>query len=301
MDRHGAKPSVIGRIAAWLAAQPVNAVLGMVVTLPLAPPVASAIAVQQTLVHGALPAGIRASLAVIMMLLSAAIVGAGSTGLAVGSAGFLTIGIVTGLVLKRTGSTTLTAQLALLTVLVLVTVLHGAGIPGPVVWETLAENIERWLAKGDGAEVAQFFDVMMSMLHEIALSGFWLATVIALYLGHSLAALMPGGSFREGRFRDLNLGQLMAGAMIVSCLVLAFVPTAVARAIAICLLVAFFVQGLALMHWFAARRPAGVSLLLAAYVALVMPFLNAIALSALSVVGYLDAWFGVRSRLAQSS
>ncbi|MEM1264043.1 MAG: hypothetical protein AAGH76_16715 [Pseudomonadota bacterium] len=292
---------MIGRIAAWLAAHPVNAVLGMVVTFPLAAPVAASIAVQQTLVHGLLPAALRAVLAVSTLWLSTLIVGGDVGGAVYFSIGFLGCGVLIGRVLQGTGSTTLTAQLALLAVLVMVIVLHGAGVPGPSIWTGFAENIERLLASESNPEVDQFVDLMIGMLHEIVLSGFWLAAMIALYLGHSLVALMPGGSFKEGRFRDLNLGQLMAGAMIVSCLLLAFVPSAVARGVAITLLVAFFVQGLALLHWFAARRPAGISLLLAVYVALVLPFLNAIALSALSVVGYLDAWFGVRRRLASAS
>ncbi len=285
------------KLAVWLTDKPSNAVLAMVVAFPLAPPLSAAVLVQQCAVHGFTGALLRAALTVGAVAAAGLIVGAASLELAMFCALVLVLGLSIGAVLVRTGSTTLTVQISLLVALVAIGVLHGLGIEGPSLWQTLAANIRGALAAGSNPEIGEFVDNLLAMLHEIALSGFWLTTVIALYLGQNLRALLPDGNFADGRFRDLNLGRVMAATMIVSCLVFASLGTPMARGIAVCLLVAFFVQGLALMHWFVARRAGRHGVLIAAYVALFMPFVNAIALPAFSVLGYVDAWFRIRRQV----
>ncbi|MEL7539154.1 MAG: hypothetical protein AAFZ58_05750 [Pseudomonadota bacterium] len=290
----------MGRFASWLSARPTNAVLVMVVVFPLTPPVAGAVMLQQTLVHGWQGALLRGVLAVATLALAATIVGSGQE-MAVMCAIVLGLAALLGVALQMTRSTTLTVQLVLLVAIVLIGALHATAADGTKIWTPLANNLRELLSAGQSPANDEFIALMMTMLHEIALIGIWLTAVIALYLGHMLYALMPGNDFEEGRFRDLNLGRLMAATMIVSCIVLAAFESPIARGIAMCLLVAFIVQGLALLHWFVARRGAGAGTLLAAYLALVLPFVNAIALPALSVVGYVDAWFGIRKQLPATS
>jgi uncharacterized protein YybS (DUF2232 family) len=58
----------------------------------------------------------------------------------------------------------------------------------------------------------------------------------------------------------------------------------------------FWLQGLAIIHWLHAERGMPVLLVILAYA--LLPFLNALLLMALAVVGYIDAWFEFRrSRL----
>ena len=306
MSEHGTDASAVGRFAGWLASKPTNAVLAMVVALPIAPPLAGAVLIQQWLVHGVRGALLRAGLTLTAVVLAVALVSpAYASALALLSGAVLGVSGLVALVLERTGSTTLTAQLTLLLAIIAIVWLHAGDIDPGEVWKIYADYFRSSVADDAPPEVVESVETLVSTLHEIAVASTWMAVMIALFLGYSLYALMPEHAFSKGRFSDLNLGRIMAAVMITACVALAFTASHVARGVALCLLVAFFLQGLALLHWFVRRRRAGYGLLVATYIALLSPFFGAqalliffaMALLVLSVVGYIDAWFGIRTAL----
>ena len=273
MPERGPDSSAVGRFADWLARTPTNAVLAMVVALPVAPPIAGAVLIQQLLVHGWRGALQRAGLTLAVVALATSLVYPDyAPVLASLSAATLIVCGVVGAMLVRTGSTTLTAQLTLLLAIVAVVSLHVSGVAPAEVWTVYADYIRSSVADDAPAEVLQSVEALVATLHEVAVGSTLIAVMIALFIGYSLYALMPGNGFSLGRFSDLNLGRIMAATMIAACVLFALTGSGIARGVAFCMLVAFFLQGLALLHWFVRQRRVGYGVLAATYVALLAPF-----------------------------
>ena len=68
------------------------------------------------------------------------------------------------------------------------------------------------------------------------------------------------------------------------------------QGIAFVLLAAFWLQGIAIGHWLHGEKLMHVSGIIAMYV--LMLLFARFVLPALAVIGYIDAWFGFRRRLA---
>jgi hypothetical protein len=111
-------------------------------------------------------------------------------------------------------------------------------------------------------------------------------------LGYLLYRHLPGETADFGRFRDLNLGRVIAITMALASLVALLSDAIWVQNIAFVMFFVFWLQGLAIVHWLYGEGYLPVVGVVAVYV--LMPFLNVILLMGLAVVGYIDTWFRLR-------
>jgi hypothetical protein len=109
--------------------------------------------------------------------------------------------------------------------------------------------------------------------------------------------LTPGESDDYGRFSDLNFGRVIALIMALLSL-LAFVSGAAwLQSVAFVVFAVFCLQGLAVVHWLHSVGKLPLLVVIMTYV--LMPFLHVFLIMALAVLGYMDAWFTFRRRVAK--
>lgn len=124
----------------------------------------------------------------------------------------------------------------------------------------------------------------------------WYSAILALVIGYFLFDTgVDKGALRFGRFRDLNLGRVLAGLMVLLAVAAALTGNMLLTNLAVILLLAFGLQGFALLHWAKNRYEWSVFVLVVCYLAvmLVQPY----GVLLICVAGYVDAWFNlVRSR-----
>jgi len=145
-----------------------------------------------------------------------------------------------------------------------------------------------WLEQSRAALVPQ-----MSMLLAFMI---WTVYAAILLLGNGLYQSLAGGKAAFGRFRDLNFGRVLAATMAVAS-VLALVTRATwLENLAFVAFVAFWLQGLAMLHWLRADKRLPTILLVVVYAGLLAPLVNGMVITALAIAGYMDAWFDFRAR-----
>ena len=125
----------------------------------------------------------------------------------------------------------------------------------------------------------------------------WLIQAASLALGYSLYRLMPGDVADYGRFRQLNFGRVIALTMAVASLVTIVVDAIWLKSFAFLLFAAFWLQGLAVVHWMHARGILQMFGIIATYALMLVA--GWIVMPALAVFGYTDAWFDFRRMMRQ--
>ena len=127
----------------------------------------------------------------------------------------------------------------------------------------------------------------------------WSSFTLALGAGTAMYKSINEAAPSVGDFRDLDLGRVLAGVTALLCAAALVVDSIWLRSFAFVAFFAFWIQGLAILHWLAVHRSMPRALLIGVYV--LLPFLNMLLVVALAVVGYLDAWFGFRKRSSVSA
>ena len=112
-----------------------------------------------------------------------------------------------------------------------------------------------------------------------------------LLLGYALYQQARGGG-DYGRFRDLNLGRVIAGVMAVASVVAFLAGLTWLQSVAFVLFAVFSVQGIAIVHWLHAEGMVPVFVVVLLYGTMVV--LSPIIITAMAVLGYIDAWFNLR-------
>jgi hypothetical protein len=143
-------------------------------------------------------------------------------------------------------------------------------------------------------EQQQFAPLMTGV---VAAAG-WTYAVVLLLLGLGAYRLLPSAVAGPGDFSDLNLGRVLAIVLAVVAVAATFSQALWLVNLAIVMLLVFWLQGLALLHWLRSKDKLPVWLLVMAYVAIMMPVSAGIMIFGLGVMGYIDAWFDLRRRLA---
>lgn len=198
-----------------------------------------------------------------------------------------------------TRSLTLTVQISAI-LLVAGVALCYVLIDNPVgLWARSLQGASAELsASGLAAESERIVAMAAPIMTGLAGGLAWLAVMLALFLGYGGYTLVSGGKARYGRFRDLNLGRVLAGAAALLSVVATLTGSPALVNMALALLVAFWVQGLALLHGVADRRQWPPIALVTVYLVLLLPTpIMGLAAMVLSVTGYVDAWIGFRERL----
>lgn len=251
--------------------------------------------------RGAVPGGTVLGMAVVASGLLAG-VALGSVNLAIGFLLLMWLPVwLLALLLRssRSLSMTVIGALALGVVMLAGQFLHSAD---PVAeWETLLgpfvqSLVEAQLLEGD--QQARLVSLMAGWMPGIVAAGFFLQTLVAIFLARWWQALLynPGGFRTE--FHQLRLPRLLA--VLLLLLVLLMVMQAgsgvtVLEYLLVLLVCAWFVHGLALVHGVVGKLGSSGGWLVAVYLLLLfaLPHMSIV----LATAGVADAWFDFRARL----
>ncbi len=290
-------------MAEWLVARPLNAVIGLAAaqTLPLFGFLSGAVLVYLVLRQGTRLAVIEALVAAGLMLMLAAALGLPLEPKLTVMASVWLPAMLMSLLLMRSRSLTLALQVAVIIMVIAVLAFFSAAGNPVDFWTTfLTALVDAWREAGL-TEQADLVGPQVSALAEhmtvwVAFVS-WAISAVMLLLGHALYQQSPGERQDYGRFRDLNLGRVIASAMAVTSVVAFFVQLMWLQSVAFVMFAVFSLQGIAIMHWLHAEGMVPVFLLVLMYGTMVV--LSPIVVTAMAVLGYIDAWFNLRRHRAR--
>ncbi|MDZ7643897.1 MAG: hypothetical protein U5K76_06555 [Woeseiaceae bacterium] len=289
-------------LASWLVARPWNSVLGLSLTLllPFAPMLSGAVLVLLVLANGAQRAILQAAAAA--ALLSGLMFAFGDPVplLLVDAASAWVPALLLALLLAGTRSLTLSLQVSVI-VAALATLGFFVAVGDPIAfWESrLAELAgafeEMGFSEESGLLTAQADKIapQMTMLFVFLT---WSMSALVLVLGYGLYQQLPEKKGTLGRFSDLHFGRVLALVMAVVSLLALVTNVAWIESLAFVMFAVFWLQGAALVHWLHTDGPLPVMAVVAIYA--LLPILNLLLVTVLAVVGYTDAWFNYRPRIA---
>jgi hypothetical protein len=296
-------------VAAWLLARPQNAIFALVLAMlmpglaMLSGSILLLTVLQQDVRRASLVAVAAATVLLAIELVAGAFDRGGSALQLAIQVAFLWLPILgLSMVMRKTGSLTLTLQLSVMFVLIGVC-LFFAQVNDPVVFwqdlmaadpllQNLSGSLQQWQLM-IGATDSQFAAIVVAMFAINA--WYWLVAIIML--GYWMYSQLPDKSPQFGRFRDLNFGRVVAVLLAVTS-VFAFVfDAAWMLSIALILFAVFWLQAAAMAHWLKARGIVPIFAVSAVYVLTIL--LPQYVFPALAVLGYTDAWFRYRDRATQ--
>ncbi|HWM27730.1 MAG TPA: hypothetical protein VNQ14_04680 [Woeseiaceae bacterium] len=287
-------------IAAWLVARPQNAVIGLAGTLllPFAQIISGTVMALLVFKHGPALAAIQgliatAILAVISLLVSA------SVSQILANAMIIWVPVVLLVVAMRGWrSLTLTLQLSIIAAM-LVTLGFYIALGDPTAfWREVLVRISgsfREMGLTQHADILQAQqDVIAPQMTVLVVLTTWSLYVSVLLFGYALYRILPGISRDFGRFRDLNLGRVLALTMALASVISLLTGAVWLQNFAFVIFAMFWLQGLSIVHWLYAEGRLPLAIVILVYA--LIPLLNALMIMALAVTGYIDAWFEFRSR-----
>jgi len=137
-------------------------------------------------------------------------------------------------------------------------------------------------------------DVIVPQMTMIFVFLSWSLYVLVVLLGYALFQCLPEQNADYGQFRDLNFGRVLALIMAVASVLAVLTQAAWLQNVSFVMFAAFWIQGLAVLHWLRAHKRIPVFVLIASYA--LLPILNVLLVAGFAVVGYTDAWFNYRAR-----
>jgi hypothetical protein len=287
-------------LAAWLVARPQNAVLGLAATLllPILQIVSGIIMVLLVLRQGVRIAVIEAAVAGGLLAVVALVFGA-PLGQVVGSIVNTWLpAVLLALVLQQTRSLTLTMQLSALLATTAALAFYVAVDDLVAYWQPVLTMLQEWAQVNALYEQAQLIEQQPELTANMLTMAFvlasWMMYAVYLLLGYRLFTGIPGESRDYGRFCDLNFGRVMALIMAVLSLLALLVGAAWLQSTAFVLFAVFWLQGLAVLHWMHTDGHLPLFVVIVTYV--LLPVLHVFLVTALAVLGYVDAWFRFRRR-----
>jgi hypothetical protein len=282
-------------IAKWLVARPHNAVLGLVVTLLLPAPqlVSGAIMVLLVLAQGTRFAVIGAFVATAILAVTTLILGGTLASVVVLVAGTWVPAMLLALLLVTMRSLTLTLQVSVIAA-VAALLLFQVAVPDPTAFWQPYLDIVGVAIKEAGLQLDTEL-LTAEVMTVSAVLVFWMLYTGALLIGYWLYRGLPWASVDFGRFSDLNFGRVIALTMAVVSVLALVIGAAWLSNVAFIVFVMFMMQGLALVHWLYGEGKLPIIAVVSVY--LLMPFLQVLLVIVLAMIGYTDAWIGIRRRL----
>jgi hypothetical protein len=285
-------------IARWLVARPHNAVLGLVVTLLLPAPqlVSGAIMVLLVLAQGARFAVIGAFVASAILAVTSMILGGSLASVVVLVAGTWVPVMLLALLLVTMRSLTLTLQVSLIAA-VAAMLLFQVAVPDPAAfWQPYLDMVGEAIKEAGLQLDTELLTAEVMTVSAVLV--FWMLYTGALLIGYWLYRGLPRASVDFGRFRDLNFGRVIALTMAVVSVLAFVIGAAWLSNVAFIVFVMFMMQGLALVHWLHGEGILPIFAVVSVY--LLMPFLQVLLVIVLAMIGYTDAWIGIRRRLKKA-
>jgi hypothetical protein len=291
-------------VASWLVARPQNAVLGLAATLllPFAQVISGAVLVLLVLQQGLRTAVLESVAALAILAVISLLVNAPLAQLLVNALVTWLPVMLLATVMVRSRSLTLALQLAAI-VAIIATLGFFLVLGDPTAfWSEVLTRVSAFFAGLGLQEQAELLATQTAMLAPqmtmVVVSSSWSIIVLVLALGYALYGALPGKSAAFGRFCDLNFGRVLALTMAVTSVASMFAAAAWLKNVAFVAFVIFWIQGLAMVHWLHVERRMHVFVVIGVYAVLFL--LSALVVIALAVVGYADAWFGLRNRMKRA-
>jgi len=281
--------------ASWLVARPQNAVLGLAVTLLLPAPqlTSGVIMVLLVLAQGSKLAVIEACIAASVLLTVSLIFGVAIPSIVTLMAGTWVPVLVLAVLLLGSRSLTLTVQVAVIIAAMAMLVFYAVVADPIAFWQPYMDTMAE-IVRQNNLQLNLELLTAEVMTVSAALA-FWMLYTVGLLLGYALYKRLPIETGEFGRFRDLNLGRVIAVAMALTSLLAFVVDATWLQNLAFMLFVVFWIQGLAIVHWMHAEGTLPLAAVIAVYA--LLPFLQVLLMTVLAVLGYTDAWFGFRRRM----
>ena len=203
------------------------------------------------------------------------------------------------LIYKKNSSFTLTVQLlSIISIIFLIYFFIVVGQPDTF-WSEILNNLSTILTDSGLRDEALLIQKQMNLIIEqissIIAVMIWSSYVFILAFGLNIYNSDESTSNSLDSFSDLNLGKFIAVFAALCSLSLFFADIYWLKNLTYMLLLFFWLQGLAVIHWFRNKRIIPRFLLVIIYV--LLPVFNVLIVMLLAVVGYTDAWFNFRSRI----
>jgi len=201
----------------------------------------------------------------------------------------------------RLRSLTLTLQAAVLLIAVAIVVAFVAVPEQGAFWQAvLSRWAEEWRAQGATQLADVIGQLSVEELESLSLAialAFWFLHSGLFVAGYALAG-RAGYAPVAGRFIDVSLGKVIAALMAVTSLAAVLTQSTLLGSLAVFLFGAFWIHGLAIVHWFHAetRLPDGGLAMI--YAGAIVLMFTAVPLALLALAGYADAWYPLRRRKA---
>ena len=289
-------------LAAWLVARPQNAVLALAATLllPVLQILSGIIMVFLVLRQGVRPAVVTGIVAGALLALIALFAGPPVMQVVVSALTTWLPAVFLAAMLLITRSLTLTLQVSALVAAAAVLVFHVLVGDMMAFWQPAMEFMTDWARESNLHEQAQLIETEPAMVaHTLTIvfvASSWTLSALYLLLGYRLTQALPGETASYGRFCDLNFGRVIALIMALTSLLAFASGMAWLQSIAFVIFAVFWLQGLAVVHWLFVDGELPLFVVIMTYV--LMPFLHVFLMLALALVGYTDAWFVYRRRVA---
>jgi hypothetical protein len=278
----------------WVLARRYRLILLAIMTAPVLPVVASALTSLDTARRGPMQGLVGAFIGIAGMIILAFLSGTNpAVFTAIAFVTFLS-GVGIGLLLKA-GTLVLAFQAAVLASFGVVAAISLFATDARTLFEPfIAELVEILRASDATPEQIELVEGRGGM---VLLAGAVFSQLMgALLLAYWWFALAAGDRRFGVEFRQLKLGRLL-GVLATTVIVLGLVfDTALVQNLSALALLAFVVQGLAVLHAWANAKRWHPGLVAPVYVLLVTPLMVLVILG-LSALGLLDNWFDLRARL----
>ena len=275
-------------------------VIALTAALPIFNFVSSIILIMLALKLGARVATLQAGAAAAFIAV-ASLIGGSSAGIVV----FLLAlnwapAMLLAAVLLMTRSLVLTAQVSVIVAITMMLAFYAIVTDVEGLWLELIDLLMQvWRDAGQdnlAAAVEQQKAIIAQYATPFSVAAAWMVQAGSLVLGYLLYRQLPEETIDFGRFRDLNFGRVLAVSLAVISVAGTLLNVIWLQGIAFVLLAAFWLQGVAIGHWLHAEKLMRVSGVVAMYV--LMLLFARFVIPALAVIGYIDAWFGFRRRIA---
>jgi hypothetical protein len=277
----------------WLLAQRLRLIVVAVVAAPLLSVVSAALIALETARRGAVSGALSAA-AMVGGLALLAVLSRADVPLFAGVGLVCAVtGVAIGGLIRRAGNLVLAFQAAVLFCLGAVLLVGVIGIDARPFFEPAVAEFVALLPSDTPPEQVTFVE---QRLAEVLLaSAVFLQVTGALLLGFWWTLLAAGERRFGHEFRQLKLGRLL-GVAATGFIVLGLVFDApVVQNLTLLGLLAFLVQGVAVLHAWAHAKQWHPLVLAALYLLLLMPGLNVVIVLPISMMGLVDQWFDLRA------
>ena len=285
-------------IAKWLVARPHNAVLGLAVTA-LLPPfqlISGAIVALLVLEKGTSRAAIDVIIAAVLVAVVFLISG-GTLSSAMGLVAEIWVPVMLlAMLLVTVRSLTLTLQVSVIAAVAAMLLFQVAVPDQAAFWQPYLDVMDVVIKEAGLQLDTELLSAEVMTVSAVLV--YWMLYSAVLLLGYGLYRRLPQETVDFGRFRDLDFGRVIALSMAVLSVLALLIGVAWLSNVAFIVFVMFMMQGLAIVHWLHGEGVLPIFAVVSVY--LLMPFLQVLLVFALAMIGYTDAWIGIRRRLKKA-